>query len=224
MQAMAGVGMNNRFRFEMRDRRWRGRTGLVVFAMLLAGCSSSLVPTAPEPTRSADVHFKPQMAPHSLHEYAGGLAMQLARNLNLTEPKATLAIGSFLPVQALGQAVTEPQWQPVSLQMQESLYSYFNQLGYNLVEFRGMNSLLLSEQTDIALSRDVKQLAAQQHIDYVLAGTFTQQQHGYLVNARIYRVADRQVMAAASTEVPRNVMWADEKVQRRDGVIYRSAY
>jgi hypothetical protein len=52
----------------------------------------------------------------------------------------------------------------------------------------------------------------------------TEQQHAYLVNARLTSLIDGLVMSAATIEIPKNVMWTTEKVQMRNGVIYRTDY
>jgi hypothetical protein len=35
---------------------------------------------------------------------------------------------------------------------------------------------------------------------------------------------DGRIVSAATTEIPINVMWTDEKVQQRNGLIYRTEY
>ena len=45
-----------------------------------------------------------------------------------------------------------------------------------------------------------------------------------MINARLVNVLNGQVISAAFTEVPINVMWTDEKVQMRNDKLYRAEY
>ena len=82
----------------------------------------------------------------------------------------------------------------------------------------------MQQSADSVLSRDVNTLRQHQNIDFVITGTLTRQQHAYIVNARLVNTKDLRIVSAASTEIPINVMWGAEKVQQRDGQLYRSEY
>jgi hypothetical protein len=112
----------------------------------------------------------------------------------------------------------------LSLQIQESLLTQFTQLGYHTVEYRLGNNLILAQNADSILSRDLSKLRNRQNIDLVITGTVTRQQHAYIVNARLVNIENKQVLSAGSTEIPINVMWGNEKIQQRDGSLYRSEY
>jgi hypothetical protein len=98
------------------------------------------------------------------------------------------------------------------------------QMGYHTVEYRLANNLHLSHNADSALTRNLEQLRERQNIDLIITGTVTRQQHAYIVNARMVNISNKQVLSAGSTEIPINVMWGNEKIQQRDGSLYRSEY
>jgi TolB-like protein len=137
---------------------------------------------------------------------------------------ARIAVTSFYMADGLGTDLAEDQGSGLSQQIQESLLTQFTQLGFHTIEYRLENTLNLQQSADSVLSRDVNTLRQRQNIDFVITGTLTRQQHAYIVNARLVNTKDLRIVSAASTEIPINVMWGAEKVQQRDGQLYRSEY
>jgi TolB-like protein len=187
--------------------------------LTLAGCKNI---EHVKPTKDEVIH--PSMSKHDLHSYIGALAAQLG---DMTIPvKATerIAVTSFLMTHAIERQTATGQGRGMSQQLQESLMTYFTQMGYQTTEYRLEDAIVLHDSADSVLTRDVDKLRNRQNIDYVITGTMTEQQHAYLVNARLTSLVDGLVMSAATIEIPKNVMWTTEKVQMREGVIYRTDY
>lgn len=167
---------------------------------------------------------KATMAPYTVHQYVGDLSSQLSHVNGPFKSSARIVVTSFYLANALDSELAQGQGAGLSQQIQESLMTQFAQLGYNTIEYRLENNLNLTRNADGMLSRDISKLHQRQNIDFVITGTLTRQQHAYIVNARMVNAQDSRVVSAASTEIPINVMWGDEKIQQRDGYIYRSEY
>ncbi|XQF92291.1 FlgO family outer membrane protein [Pseudoalteromonas espejiana] len=194
---------------------------LLPFILLnLTACN--LVPP-PEPSIPTDAP-KAAMAPYTVNEYVVNLTSQLGQVNGALNANARIGVSSFYYADALDTKLVTGQASGLSLQIQESLLTQFTQLGYHTVEYRLGNNLILAQNADSILSRDLSKLRNRQNIDLVITGTVTRQQHAYIVNARLVNIENKQVLSAGSTEIPINVMWGNEKIQQRDGSLYRSEY
>ena len=60
----------------------------------------------------------------------------------------------------------------------------------------------MTEQGDFLLTRDFLELTETAPIEYILTGTLTKHQSGYLVNARILGLKSKAVVASAQMLVP----------------------
>ncbi|GAA59633.1 hypothetical protein P20652_1496 [Pseudoalteromonas sp. BSi20652] len=186
----------------------------------LAACS--LIPQ-PAPSVSTNAP-KAAMAPYTVNDYINNLTLQLSHLKEPLSSHARIGVSSFYFADSLDSKLMTEQASGLSQQIQESLLTQMTQLGYNTIEYRLANNLNLSTNADSILSRDLTQLRQRQNIDLIVTGTVTRQQHAYIVNARLVNINNKHVLSAGSTEIPINVMWGDEKIQQRDGYLYRSEY
>ena len=193
---------------------------LCLLVLSLTACSL----TQEQPQSVSTAAPKAAMAPYTVNQYVGDLSTQLSHVQGPFKSSARIAVTSFYLASALDSELAQGQGAGLSQQIQESLLTQFTQLGYNTIEYRLENHLNLAGNADGMLSRDISKLRQRQNIDFVITGTLTRQQHAYIVNARMVNTQDSRVVSAASTEIPINVMWGNEKIQQRDGYIYRSEY
>ncbi|CAM3935908.1 FlgO family outer membrane protein [Pseudoalteromonas byunsanensis] len=194
---------------------------LLALCVGLVGCQS---PNDAKKQHPLYVTPEKKMAGYTVHQYVGDLSVQLSNISGVRKRNARIAVMSFFRADGLGEQLADQQASGLSQQIQESLLTQFTQLGYHTVEHRLENQLTLLANADSMLSRNVDNLRERQDIDFVVTGTLTQQQHAYIVNARLIDMQSGRIVSAATTEIPINVMWSDEKVQQRDGLIYRSEY
>jgi TolB-like protein len=164
------------------------------------------------------------MSSFNLHNYTSNLANQLYQGEAGRLRNSNIAVMSFTMATDLGQKIAAQQSSGLSQQIQESLITQMTQLGYSIVEHRMSDSITVSEHHEDMLTRNLSNLRARQNIDYVILGTITRQEHANMINARLVNVLNGQVISAAFTEVPINVMWTDEKIQMRNNKLYRAEY
>ncbi|MCQ8877415.1 FlgO family outer membrane protein [Pseudoalteromonas shioyasakiensis] len=193
---------------------------IILFSLSLTACSL----TSDEPEKTPSQVETPAMSAYTVHQYVNDLSTQLSHINGPFKSSARIAVTSFYLADELETGLANGQVDGLSQQIQESLITQFTQLGYNIIEYRLENTINLSASADSMLSRDITKLRQRQNIDYVITGTLTRQQHAYIVNARMVDTKDNVIASAASTEIPINVMWGDEKIQQRGGYIYRSEY
>lgn len=186
----------------------------------LAACS--LIPE-PEPSVSTYAP-KAAMAPYTVSDYVHNLTVQLSHLKGPLSNNTRIGVSSFYFADALDTKLMTQQASGLSQQIQESILTKMTQMGYHMGEYRLANNLHLSHNADSALTRNLEQLRERQNIDLIITGTVTRQQHAYIVNARMVNISNKQVLSAGSTEIPINVMWGNEKIQQRDGSLYRSEY
>mgnify|MGYP000106098840 FL=1 len=164
------------------------------------------------------------MSSFPLHNYTLNLANQLYKGEAGRLRNSNIAVMSFTMATELGQKTAAQQSSGLSQQIQESLITQMTQLGYSMVEHRLSDSITVSEHHEDMLTRNLSNLRTRQNIDYVILGSITRQEHANMINARLVNVLNGQVISAAFTEVPINVMWTDEKIQMRNNKLYRAEY
>ena len=77
-----------------------------------------------------------------------------------------------------------------------------------VVDYKVTDYIRVTPGGDFALSRDFNELSAELPIRYVLTGTMTAHKNGVLVNARLIRIDNKQVISAARTFMPEAVVRA----------------
>ena len=164
------------------------------------------------------------MSSFPVYDYISDIAQQLHRGEAGKLRNVHIGVMSFTLATELGQETAAQQSSGLSQQIQESLMTQMTQLGYSIVEHRMSDTITISDQHEDMLTRDISKLRTRQNIDYVILGTITRQEHANMINARLVNVLNGQVISAAFTEVPINVMWTSEKIQMRNNKLYRSEY
>ena len=130
-----------------------------------------------------------------LSEAVAQMAVQL--NLGLQEQRIKrlpIAILHFVELgsKAPGSATGE--------RLSENLVYQLQQHGYNLVDYRAVS--LNTSAKDPLSTANLSAVRNRYRIHFVLTGTYSQHPDGIVVNARVLDTTTRQIMAAASTNVP----------------------
>ena len=93
---------------------------------------------------------------------------------------------------------------------------------FSTKEFKLSNDIIVSEQSDQILTRDIDRLSAIEVVDFYITGTLVYQESGAVVNARIVNARSKDVVAAATRFFPADLFWQEEQVTTRNGKLYRT--
>nr|WP_136249753.1 FlgO family outer membrane protein [Ningiella ruwaisensis] len=129
--------------------------------------------------------------------YVRNMAQDLVGNMEYVTERTPVAVTHFSLIDSdlretnlLGQ------------QMAESFVHEFHKFRMPVVEFKATQFIRVTETGDYVLSRDFLDLNNNTPIQYVLTGTMTKHQGGYIVNARMLGMESKVVVASAQSFIP----------------------
>ncbi len=181
--------------------------------MLLAACAAneSDTPTLQSgnslPASSAVIHLTQQ------------LANELVRQNDQLTPKQPLLVAT--PVLLDNLKTTNA----LGLQIQQGLIAAMHDHQFNLVDINVGENLRVTEQGELILTRDWRQLPTDLPVEHVLASTMSLNPNGVVINSRIVNVTNNRVVSVAGASVGQSEL-ADylslsEKVTSQGGVLFR---
>ncbi|GGD67310.1 FlgO family outer membrane protein [Lacimicrobium alkaliphilum] len=108
-------------------------------------------------------------------------------------------------------------------QLAESFIHELHKFRIPVIDYKSTEFIRVTEQGDFILSRDYLELKEKAPLEYVLTGTLSKHQGGYLVNARILGMQSKAVVASAQSLIPFYVVDAllPSDQQLTDGVKLR---
>lgn len=192
-------------------------TGCGAVSDSLQSLSKSQVEVVPR------LQYQPSSNEGQLHGYIEQLARQLFDTANTIDVNRPLIVGTFLPAQTL-TAESNKELMPYGIQLQESFMTFSTQAGLNVVEFKTLSAIKVTPNADLMISREVAELNERIKAEYLLTGTYMQQQNSLIVNVKLINFADKSLVAAATDYIPLNSMWSHNKVQMKNQRLYRGEY
>lgn len=137
--------------------------------------------------------------------------------------QALYAVAGFVPADTMvHNGKDQHPLMMLGHQLEQGLITEATKRGFTTQEFKVTNDILIGEDNDRVLSRDIDQLPNIARVDYYVTGTLVYQQSGAMVNARIINVRNKQVVAAATRFFPDALFWENEQVTSRNGRLYRT--
>ena len=130
-------------------------------------------------------------------DYADQLAMSLIDNAYTLKKTDKLAVASFV---RFNRSLTEPT--VVGNRLAEALIAELQTFGVTVIDTKLSQNLSITERGDLAFSRDIKHLADNLNIDYIVTGTMIERPRGIEVNERIIGVKQQNVAAASDLFIP----------------------
>ena len=152
----------------------------------------------------------------NINHYVRGLMHQLADNIKYVNQKTPIAVVSFVLLDSDLQKTTL-----VGNQIAESFVHEIHKFGLPVLDYKTTDFFRISEEGDFIFSRDYMELRADLPIDYVLSGTLTKHQKGYLVNARIIGIKSKAVVASAQGLIPDYAIKSLQNTKSNDGIPLR---
>lgn len=188
----------------------------ILILVSLSGCANILSQIqAKEPIQQPQALGNAELYTHRL-------AQELFTNLS-ADRQYRYAVAGFVPVSSFSHDLS--QQGPLMLlghQLEQGLMTEAVRRGFVAQDFKATNAIIMTDNSDRALSRDLNHLSQLQNIDYYITGTITPQENGAMVNARVINVRNKDVVAAATSFFPADLFWKTEQVTLRNGHLYRS--
>ncbi|MFT5760549.1 MAG: hypothetical protein ACI9LM_005336 [Alteromonadaceae bacterium] len=195
---------------------------LYFLVLLTLGACSSVSREAKEDERSI---YHSTYRPQFIQNYINSMADSLIVNDKYDRIKrGRLAIGSIGMIDTL--KLSEDKTHPLNLlglTLQDGLMASFLNRGYQVVEYHRTKNIIIRDNQDLMLTREIKYLKQDQNLGYFLTGTIGYQEDGASVNLRIIDLQNDQVLAATTKFIPIDVFWNKRQVNSYEGMLYRSS-
>ncbi len=151
-------------------------------------------------------------------DYVKNLTQDLISNMEYVNTQTPVAVTHF--------SLLDSNLQETNLlghQMAESFVHELHKFRIPVLDYKATDYIRVTDSGDFILTRDYLELSANLPMEYVLTGTLTKHQGGYLVNARILGLNSKAVVASAQALIPFYVVDALIPSERksdemRDGV------
>lgn len=156
-----------------------------------------------------------QMLTKHVGTYVQNMTQDLVSNMEYLTDETPVGVTTF--------ALTDSDLQKSNLlgfQLAESFLHELHKFRVPVIDYKATDYVRVTEEGDFILSRDFLELKNKVEIEYILTGTMTRHQGGYLVNARILGLKTKAVVASAQKLIPFYVVDALLPSDRRmmDGV------
>jgi len=154
-------------------------------------------------------------ATHNINHYVRGMMHQLIGNLKYVNTQTPIGVSSFVFLNS-----NLDQTSLLGNQIAESFIHEVHQVGIPVIDFKTMDFIRVTEQGDFIFTRDFLELNADVSIQYILTGTLSKYQSGYLVNSRIIGLTSKTVVASAQGFIPSHIANALTMGDASDGIDY----
>lgn len=130
-------------------------------------------------------------------DYVRNMAQDLVSNMEFVSERTPVAVTHFSLIDS-----DLKQTNLLGQQMAESFVHEFHKFRMPVVEYKATQYIRVTEMGDFVLSRDFLDLKNNTPIQYVLTGTMTKHQGGFIVNARMLGMQSNVVVASAQSFIP----------------------
>jgi len=190
----------------------------VLLTLILAACSSA------ENTKSqlAQTNLSTVSPLGNVEYYTYLLANELFADVGPANQSRYAVVG-FVPADSLKYDAHHQH--PLMLlghQLEQGLVTEATKRGFSTQEFKLSNDIIVNDESDRILTRNIEQLSNIERVDFYITGTMVNQESGAIVNARIISARTKNVVAAATRFFPAELFWQQEKVTTRNGKLYRT--
>ncbi|WP_420207611.1 FlgO family outer membrane protein [Alteromonas gracilis] len=187
-------------------------------AGLLAGCSTLEEPKSQvSQTNTDDISALGNV---EYHTYM--LANELFADVGPARQSLYAVVG-FVPVDSMKySAVHQHPLMLLGHQLEQGMITEATERGFSTQEFKLSNDIIVSDESDRVLTRDIDQLSNIERVDFYITGTMVYQESGAVVNARIINARNKNIVAAATRFFPAELFWREEQVTTRNGKLYRT--
>ncbi|WNO61846.1 FlgO family outer membrane protein [Rheinheimera sp. MMS21-TC3] len=180
---------------------------LPLAVLMLTACTTTTAPTMTAPSLEQVIQAQWQkdddIMQLTVNAYSQSLVYQLVVHWQQTDPESQVAVTNFTFVDSALE-----QGSILSNHLSEAMMHDLHTFGVPVLDYKATDYIRVTEQGDFVLSRNYEELSDALPIRYVVTGTMTQHQLGMLINARLVRIDNKQVMSVARTFIPEAVVSA----------------
>ena len=130
-------------------------------------------------------------------DYVRNMAQDLVSNMEFVSERTPVAVTHFSLIDS-----DLKQTNLLGQQMAESFVHEFHKFRMPVVEYKATQFIRVTDTGDFVMSRDFLDLKNSTPIQYVLTGTMTKHQGGFIVNARMLGMQSNVVVASAQSFIP----------------------
>ncbi len=130
-------------------------------------------------------------------DYVRNMAQDLVSNMEYVTERTPVAVTHFSLIDS-----DLKETNLLGYQIAESFTHEFHKFRMPVVEFKATQFIRVTDTGDFVLSRDFLDLTSTTPIQYVLTGTMTKHQGGYIVNARMLGMESNVIVASSQMFIP----------------------
>lgn len=130
-------------------------------------------------------------------DYVQNMTQDLISNMEYLTDKTPVGVTNF--------ALIDSDLQRTNLlgyQLSESFIHELHKFRIPVIDYKATDYIRVTDHGDFLLTRDFLELTEKAPIQYILTGTLTKHQSGYIVNARILGLESKAVVATAQMLMP----------------------
>ena len=163
--------------------------------------------------------YRPSHTSKLLSDYTEKLAMELIENMKYVSQSSPIAVTSFVDLDNNLKTTNV-----LGNQLAEDFIHELQEYGLSVVDYKHTGQIKVAKNGDFVFSREGHELGNYPEIEYVLSGTFTYNNRGAVINARIIGVDSKIVVSTARTFIPAFIVESLHSQTRiyQDGVVRES--
>lgn len=152
-----------------------------------------------KPTVYSSVNGAYKSRPLAKHigDYVRNMAQDLVSNMEYVTERTPVAVTHFSLIDS-----DLKETNLLGFQIAESFAHEFHKFRIPVVEFKATQYIRVTDTGDFVMSRDFLDLTSTTPIQYVLTGTMTKHQGGYIINARMLGMESNVIVASSQMFVP----------------------
>jgi TolB-like protein len=141
--------------------------------------------------------YKSRPLAKNIGDYVRNMAQDLVSNMEYVTEQTPVAVTHFSLIDS-----DLKETNLLGYQIAESFTHEFHKFRMPVVEFKATQFIRVTDSGDFVMSRDFLDLNSTTPIQYVLTGTMTKHQGGYIINARMLGMESNMIVASSQMFVP----------------------
>jgi TolB-like protein len=141
--------------------------------------------------------YKSRPLAKNIGDYVRNMAQDLVSNMEYVTERTPVAVTHFSLIDS-----DLKETNLLGYQIAESFTHEFHKFRMPVVEFKATQFIRVTDSGDFVMSRDFLDLNSPTPIQYVLTGTMTKHQGGYIINARMLGMESNVIVASSQMFVP----------------------